>query len=161
LWPVAPRGIDASPPVVTPTESVGHSNVPAALHKLGNIVPLAWPALRGVEAALEFHQQVVRSKIEARVRELAIYTRLRLQQLPAIDLLTPARPGLWAGILTFRFPGRAATELAAALLRSHRVHTRPLQWAESAHGALRASLHIFNTHDDVEKLMMGLQQALR
>jgi selenocysteine lyase/cysteine desulfurase len=26
---------------------------------------------------------------------------------------------------------------------------------------LRASLHIFNTHDDVEKLIMGLQQALR
>ena len=31
--------------------------------------------------------------IEARVRELAIYARLRLQQLPTVDLLTPARPG--------------------------------------------------------------------
>ncbi|MGH8187377.1 MAG: aminotransferase class V-fold PLP-dependent enzyme, partial [Steroidobacteraceae bacterium] len=161
LWPVAPRGIDASPPVVTPTEAVGHSNVPAALHKLGNIVPLIWPALRGVEAALEFHQQVGRSKIEARVRELAIYTRLRLQQLPAVELLTPARPGLWAGILTFRIPGRSAMELAGALMRSHRVHVRHLQWPKGKDGALRASLHIFNTHDDVEKLIMGLQQALR
>ena len=66
----------------------------------------AWPALRGVEAALEFQQQVGRSKIEARIRELAIYARLRLQQLPGIELLTPARPGLWAGILTFRVPGK-------------------------------------------------------
>lgn len=161
LWPVAPRGIDASPPVVTPTEAVGHGNVPAALHKLGNIVPLTWPALRGVEAALEFHQQVVRSTIEARVRELAIYTRLRLQQLPTVELLTPARPGLWAGILTFRVPGRSATQLSGALLRSHRVHVRNLQWPAGEDGALRASLHIFNTHDDVEKLIMGLQQALR
>jgi selenocysteine lyase/cysteine desulfurase len=161
LWPVTPRGIDASPPVFVPTESVGHETVPAALHKLGNIVPQAWPGLRGVEAALEFHQQVVRSKIEARVRELAIYARLRLQQLPTVDLLTPARPGLWAGILTFRFSGRSATDLAAAVARSHRVHVRSLHWPDSADGALRASLHIFNTHDDVEKLMMGLQQALR
>ena len=40
LWPVEPRGIDASPPVITPTQSDGHVGVPAALHKLGNIVPL-------------------------------------------------------------------------------------------------------------------------
>ena len=81
LWPVEPRGLDSVPPVFTPTDADGNTDVPAALHKLGNIVPYAWPALRGVEAALEFQQQVGRSKIEARIRELAIYARLRLQQL--------------------------------------------------------------------------------
>lgn len=161
LWPVEPRGIDASPPVFVPTESAGHSGAPAALHKLGNIVPLAWPALRGVEAALEFQQQLLHNRIEARVRELAIYTRLRLQQLPGLDLLTPARPGLWAGILTFRVPGRSATDLAAAMTRSHRVYVRALEWPNSNDGALRVSLHFFNSHDDVEKLLQALQQALR
>ena len=97
-------------------------SVPAALHKFGNIVPYAWPALRGVEAALEFQQQVGRGKIEARIRELAIYARLRLQQLPGIELLTPARPGLWAGILTFRVPGKSAPDLATAVERTHRVY---------------------------------------
>lgn len=161
LWPVEPRGIDASPPVVTPTESPGHDGVPAALHKLGNVVPLSWPALRGAEAALEFQQQVLRNRIEARVRELAIYTRLRLQQLKGIELLTPARPGLWAGILTFRAANRSSVDLAAAVAGSHRVYVRDLQWPRSAEGALRISLHIFNSHDEVEKLMQGLQQALR
>lgn len=161
LWPVEPRGIDSSPPLFTPTESAGHDDVPAALHKLGNIVPYAWPALRGVEAALEFQQQVVRSKIEARVRELAIYTRLRLQQVPGIELVTPARPGLWAGIVTLRVPGRSAAELATSLARTHRVYVRDLHWLGSTQGALRLSLHIFNSHDDVEKLVQGLQQALR
>jgi selenocysteine lyase/cysteine desulfurase len=131
------------------------------LHKLGNIVPYAWPAMRGVEAALEFQQQVGRSKIEARVRELAIYARLRLQQLRGIELLTPARPGLWAGILTFRAPGKVAIDLAAAVARSHRVHVRAVRWPNDAGGALRLSLHVFNTHDDVEKLVQGLQLALR
>jgi selenocysteine lyase/cysteine desulfurase len=161
LWPTEPRGLDSAPPVFTPTDADGNTNVPAALHKLGNIVPYSWPALRGVEAAMEFQQQVGRSKIEARIRELAIYARLRLQQLTGIELLTPSRPGLWAGILTFRAPGKTAADIATAVERTHRVHVRAIRWPNSAEGALRLSLHVFNTHDDVEKLIQGLQQALR
>ena len=161
VWPIEPRGIDSAPPVFTPTDAAANGDVPAALHKLGSIVPYAWPALRGVEAALEFQQQVVRSKIEARVRELAIYARLRLQQLPGIEVLTPARPGLWAGILTFRLPGKPAAELAAAVERTHRAHVGAVRLPNDANGALRLSVHIFNSHDDVEKLVQGLQQALR
>jgi isopenicillin-N epimerase len=161
LWPTEPRGLDSVPPVFTPTDADGNTDVPAALHKLGSIVPYSWPALRGVEAAMEFQQQVGRSKIEARIRELAIYARLRLQQLTGIELLTPARPGLWAGILSFRVPGKTAADIAAAVERTHRVHVRAIRWPNSAEGALRLSLHVFNTHDDVEKLIQGLQQALR
>ena len=161
VWPTEPRGLDSVPPVFTPTDADGNDDVPAALHKLGNIVPYSWPALRGVETAMEFQQQVGRSKIEARIRELAIYARLRLQQLTGIELLTPARPGLWAGILAFRVSGKMATDVAAAVERTHRVHVRAIRWPNSAEGALRLSLHVFNTHDDVEKLIQGLQQALR
>ena len=161
LWPVEPRGLDSVPPVFTPTDADGNSEVPAAVHKLGNIVPYSWPALRGVEAALEFQQQVGRSKVEARIRELAIYARLRLQQVPGVELLTPARPGLWAGILAFRVPGKTAIDLATAVERTHRVHVRALRWPNDEGGALRLSLHIFSTHDEVEKLIQGLQQALR
>ena len=161
LWPVEPRGLDSVPPVFTPTDADGNTDVPAALHKLGNIVPHAWPALRGVEAALEFQQTVGRGKIEARIRELAIYARLRLQQVTGIEMLTPARPGLWAGILTFRAPGKQAIDLASAIERSHRAHVRVVRFPNDAGGALRLSPNIFSTHDDIEKLVQGLQLALR
>jgi selenocysteine lyase/cysteine desulfurase len=161
LWPVEPRGLDSVPPVFMPTDADGNADVPAALHKLGNIVPHAWPALRGVEAALEFQQTVGRSKIEARIRELAIYARLRLQQVTGIEMLTPARPGLWAGILTFRAPGKQAIDLAAAIERSHRAHVRVVRFPNDAGGALRLSPHIFSTHDDIEKFVQGLQLSLR
>jgi selenocysteine lyase/cysteine desulfurase len=161
LWPAQPRGIDASPPVITPTQSNGHMGVPAALHKLGNIVPLAWPPLRGAEVALEFNQQVLRNRIEARIRELAIYARIRLQELPGIDLLTPNRPGLWGGILSFHVPRRLASDITLGLIRGHRVFTRDLQWPGKPEGAVRISLHAFNTHDEVDKLFQGLQQVLR
>jgi selenocysteine lyase/cysteine desulfurase len=161
LWPVEPRGLDSVPPVFTPTDADGNADVPAALHKLGNIVPYAWPALRGVEAALEFQQTVGRSKIEARIRELAIYARLRLQQVTGIEMLTPARPGLWAGILTFRAPGKQAIDLAAAIERTHRAHARVVRLPHDEGGALRLSPHIFTTHDDIEKFVQGVQLALR
>ncbi len=161
IWPMQARGIDASPPVITPTQSNGHMGVPAALHKLGNIVPLAWPPLRGAEVALDFQQQVLRSRIEARIRELTIYARLRLQQLPGVDLLSPARPGLWAGILSFHVPGKLASDIALGLVRGHRVFARDMQWPGKTAGAVRISLHAFNTHDEVDKLFQGLQQVLR
>ena len=161
LWPVEPRGLDSVPPVFTPMDADGNADVTAALHKLGNIVPYAWPVLRGVEAALEFQQTVGRSKIEARIRELAIYARLRLQQVTGIEMLTPARPGLWAGILTFRAPGKQAIDLAAAIERTHRAHVRVVRLPNDAGGALRLSPHIFTTHDDIEKFVQGVQLALR
>ena len=161
LWPTQPRGIDASPAVITPTQSNGHMGAPAALHRLGNIVPLTWAPLRGAEVALEFQQQVLRSRIEARIRELAIYARLRLQQLPGVELLTPGRPGLWAGILAFHVPGRSASDIALGLVRGHRVFVREMQWPGKIEGAVRVSLHAFNTHDEVDRLFRGLQQVLR
>lgn len=161
VWPTQPRGIDASPPVITPTQSYGHMGVPAALHKLGNIVPLTWAPLRGAEVALEFQQQVMRSRIEARIRELAIYARLRLQQLPGVDLLTPNGPGLWGGILAFHVPGRTAADITMGLVKGHRVFAREMQWPNKSEGAVRISVHAFNTHDEVDRMFQGLQQVLR
>lgn len=161
VWPVEPDGLDASPPVLTPTQSLGHAHVPATLHKLGNIVPHLWPALRGSESALELQQQIGRSKIEARVRELAIYARLRVQQLANAEILTPARPGLWAGILTLRSARHSGQDLATSLANGNRVFVRGIEWPGSEQGALRLSVHIFNTHDEIEKLLLGLNRALK
>ncbi len=157
VWPTEPRGFDASPPTDTPTRSAGNDGVPAALHRFGNVVPQLWAALRGSEAALDFQEQVSRARIEARMRELVLYARMRLPQVPGAEILTPGAPGLWAGILTFRLPGRVAKDVAGALARINRVHLAALNWPTTA-DALRLSLHIFNSHDEIDRLIGGLQQ---
>lgn len=160
LWPTTPRGLDASPPIEVPSASIANEGVPAALHKLGNQVPTLWPALRGAETAMDLHLHVNRARIAARIRELAIYARLRLQQLPGIEILTPSRPGSWAGLLTARFADRSAADLAAALQRNQRVYVSQLAWPGFENGALRVSLHAFNTHEEIERLFEGLRQQL-
>jgi selenocysteine lyase/cysteine desulfurase len=158
LWPVTPGGIDASPAVFTPTDAPGFADVPSALHKFGNNVPHMWPALRGVEAAFELHQQIGQPKLEARVRELAIYARLRLQKISQLEILTPARPGLWAGILTLRLRGRAASEIATTLANA-RIYVAPLRWPDSDAGAIRVSLHFTTAHDHVDKFAQAMEHV--
>lgn len=159
LWPTEPRNIETSPPVAFPAASPGQSVSPSALRRLGNHLPSLWPALKGTEAALDLHQRVGRSRIEARIRELAIYARLRAQQFAGVELLTPARPGSWGGILTFRIPGLAAKGAALRLAKS-RIFVRAIDLPDQPDGALRLSLHVFNSHDDVEKAMQALSRMI-
>ena len=51
--------------------------------------------------------------------------------------------------------------LTAAIERSHRAQVRDVRLPGDAGGALRLSPNIFTTHDDIEKLVQGLQLALR
>jgi isopenicillin-N epimerase len=157
LWPIEPRNIETSPPVAFPALAPGQADAPSALRRLGNHVPSLWPALKGTEAALDLHQRIGRTRIEARIRELAIYARLRAQQIEGLELLTPSRPGLWAGILTFRITGLSAAE-AAARLAKMRVFIHAIDLPDGPDGALRLSLHAFNSHDDVEKVMQALSR---
>ena len=156
LWPSEPRGIDTSPPVVTPTKAIGYDATPSAIHRFGNIVPQLWPALRGSEAALDLHDLINRARIEARVRELVLYARLRLQELNGIEFVTTNAPGLWGGILTFRLPGRVPADVVGALARINRIHFQALTGATANDGALRLSLHMFNSHDEIDRMMQGL-----
>jgi selenocysteine lyase/cysteine desulfurase len=75
---------------------------PATLAKFGCNVRFLGPKLKALEAALDFREQLGADRIEARIRELAIYARLRLQALSDIEILTPGQPGMWGGILCFR-----------------------------------------------------------
>jgi selenocysteine lyase/cysteine desulfurase len=157
IWPSEPRGIDTSPPVITPTQAIGYEASPSAIRRFGNIVPQLWPALRGSEAALELHDRVNRARIEARVRELVLYARLRLQSVEGIQFMTPVAAGLWAGILTFRLPGRVTANVVNALARINRVHFAGLAWPTQSESSLRLSLHMINSHDEIDRMMQGFQ----
>jgi isopenicillin-N epimerase len=134
------------------------TEVPRTTARLSAALPHAWPAFVGTEAAVDFHAAVRRDRIEARVRELAIYARLRLAQLKQVEVLTPNAPGTWGGIVTFRSERVAAPELAERLRLQSRVVVAPVAWGIGQSG-VRVSLHVFNTHDEIERLIQALQRA--
>lgn len=161
IWPTHPQAMDAVPPIATPTREPGQYDVPATLHKMGNVITTLWPALRGSETAMQLHRRILRSRIEARIRELTLYVRMRLQTTPGVRLLTPNHPGMWGGILTFTTAGHAATSVVDNLEKGNQVRARALHWPGIEEGAVRIALHAFNTHEELERLLQGLQRILR
>jgi selenocysteine lyase/cysteine desulfurase len=134
---------------------------PATLAQFGCNVRFLGPKLKALETALEFREQLGADRVEARIRELAIYARLRLQSISDIDILTPAQPGMWAGVLSFKPKRTTAQELALRLKRSNRIAVAAIDLPGMPNApefsAVRACFHIYNSHDDVERLVRALQ----
>lgn len=161
IWPSQPRAMDSVPPIDVPTREPGQHGVSFTLHKMGNVIATLWPALRGSETAMQLHRRILRSRIEARIRELSLYARMRLQTTPGVRVLTTNHPGMWGGILTFTTAGRPAASVVDNLEKGNQVRARALHWPGLEEGAVRISLHAFNTHEELERLLQGLQRILR
>jgi selenocysteine lyase/cysteine desulfurase len=138
---------------------------PATLAKFGCNSRFLGPKLRALEAVLDFRDQLGAERIQARIRELAIYARLRLQPLSDFEILTPAQPGMWGGILAFRPRRIASQELSQRLRRGDKIMVSAISHPIATIGgenqpdfsAVRACFHIYNSHDDVERLVRALQ----
>jgi selenocysteine lyase/cysteine desulfurase len=112
-----------------------------------------------VGIAIEFQQAVNRARIDARVRELVSYLRMRVAGLPGIVFLTPTHPSLWAGILSFAVPNRDHAALAAALAAEDGVVLSHVKHP-GAIDALRVSLHAYSDHAEIDRLALALQRRL-
>lgn len=139
--------------------SIPTEDLPAATARLSAVLPYAWPAWNGTVAAIDFHTAVRRDRIEARIRELLLYARLRLTNMKDVELLTPNAPGTWGGIFSFRSRRVDALELARRLRSQSRIVVAPVTWG-IGQSAVRSAFHVFNTHDELERLALALQRAL-
>jgi selenocysteine lyase/cysteine desulfurase len=151
----APSEEGTSAPSLAPPGTAG---LPLSTARLSAVLPYAWPAWSGTFAAVDFHAAVRRDRIEARIRELLLYARLRLTQLQTIEILTPNAPGTWGGILSFRSSRISASELVEKLRTQSRVALGSVAWG-NGQSAARAAFHVFNTHDEIERLIQALHRA--
>lgn len=129
---------------------------PKTLVKLGTAYKYFAPRWQALDTALNFQEQIGRERVETRLRELTIYAKLRLQQLPKIEILTPSHPAMWGPVMSFRVAADP-NELAAKLAREYNVIVGAVRRTERL-TALRTSLHIYNSHDDIERLLQALQR---
>ncbi len=131
---------------------------PTTLRKFGTSFAWFGPQWQSLTAVLDFHDLIGKARGIARVRELAIYARIRLQKLPGIEFLTPAHPAMFAGILSFRLNTMASSSLVEALASEDRVIVRHVFHPGSGLDATRVSTHLFNSYDDIERLTRIVQR---
>lgn len=119
--------------------------------------------------AMEFHNAIGRSHVEARCRQLCGYARQRLAEIPQLAPITPSQRELSSGIVSFSLASGRHSAVVAALQKRN-IFLKPAQgtyaYVEDAdvpkesYNALRISTHIFNDETDIDRAVEALQEVL-
>lgn len=115
------------------------------------------PLIIALGAAIDFFDTIGMERVAARDRSLAAYLKHQLAQLKNVELLTPPDPQLSGGMVTFRISGKLPkhSDYITEIKQRFNIRLRPV--GEHGLNAIRASLHIFNTLEQVDQLVNAVK----
>ncbi|BCB05495.1 cysteine desulfurase [Bacillus sp. KH172YL63] len=116
----------------------------------------------GLGAAIDFLEQVGLHHIEEHEHKLAAYALNKMNEIEGMTIYGPKDPGQRAGLVTFNIddvhPHDVATVLDAegiAVRAGHHCAQPLMKWLNVSATA-RASFYLYNTEEDIDKLVAGL-----
>jgi cysteine desulfurase / selenocysteine lyase len=116
----------------------------------------------GLGAAIDFLEQIGLENIEAHEHKLAAYAMEKLSKIEGMTIYGPTDPNLRAGVVTFNIndvhPHDVATVLDAegiAVRAGHHCAQPLMKWLKASATA-RASFYLYNTEEEIDKLVEGL-----
>lgn len=119
----------------------------------------------GMAAAIDYIESIGLDAIEAHEHELVAYAMEQMKQVEGLEIYGPLDSGKRAGIVTFNLEGVHPHDLATVLdmngiaVRAGHHCCQPLmKWLEVSATA-RASFYLYNTKQDVDRLVEGLHIA--
>ena len=104
--------------------------------------------------AVRFIESVGVAEIEARNVSLATRFKAQLAEISAVSVLSPMNAGQSAGLVSFTVAGQSADSVVARLWQDHRIVVRQVHYPKS----VRASLHFFNTEEEVDTLARAVAE---
>jgi selenocysteine lyase/cysteine desulfurase len=107
--------------------------------------------------AMDFHNTIGRGRVESRCRELQGRLRRGLENMDGITILTPRKEELCGGIVTISLVEADYREVRRIMLEEHDF---VLKSGKAEYNALRISTHIFNSEEDVDRVVEGLGRVL-
>jgi L-cysteine/cystine lyase len=109
--------------------------------------------LCGFAEAVRLYMERGASENWERIRYLSDYVVGRLRALPGVEMVSPRAADLASGLVAFRVSGHPSPDLSQRLWAESRVVCR---WVEP--DAVRFSLHVFNTEDEIDRVVRALEQ---
>ena len=106
-----------------------------------------------VEAA-KFIENVGIAEIETRNVSLAARFKAQLAEISAVNVLSPMNDAASAGLVSFALSGQSADSVVSRIWQDHRIVIRQVHYPES----IRASLHFFNTEEEVDRLAAAVAE---
>ena len=120
----------------------------------------------GPGVALEYMTAIGMDNIWARIQELASALRTELAELRQVNVHDQGKDR--CGIVTFSCEGIGASELSASLREKHRINTsvsevqltRGKLLEVGTHEILRASVHTYNTEEEIARFIAAAKKQL-
>jgi selenocysteine lyase/cysteine desulfurase len=172
-WTLAPHGTGAlyvkrdRLDELYPTEVGAYSNakleLPSSMEYVDTAVRYE-PGTRdaatveGTRAAIEFMTEIGIERIAAYGQGLARHLQNGLRSIDGVTVLTPADPALSGSITTFRAEQVDYRDLAHDLHETFRLRCRVV--GEVGLNAVRVSTHIFNNHDDCDRVVEAVKELV-
>lgn len=103
--------------------------------------------------ATRFIEAVSVGSIEARNLQLASRLKAQLRESPRVTVLSPEDGPMASGLVTFAVEGWGSEALDDHLWENNKIVVRHIEYPEG----VRASLHFFNTEDEVDQLAAAVR----
>jgi cysteine desulfurase / selenocysteine lyase len=117
------------------------------------------PVMHGLGTAVDFLNIIGMLTVYSRCHTLANLAVEGLRDVPNVKILTPIAPNEYASMLTVRLENMDTMTLQRHLAEKYRLRTRYV--AEADLDALRISIHLYNSRDEVERFIDGVIDASR
>ncbi len=121
----------------------------------------------GLGVAIDYLDQLGMANVRAHEHELTAYALERLAEVPTLRVFGPSDPAERGGLTAFEMEGIHPHDIAALLdrdaicIRAGHHCAQPLHDYYDLPATARASYYVYNTPDDVDRLVASLQNVRR
>jgi cysteine desulfurase/selenocysteine lyase len=119
----------------------------------------------GLGVAVEYLSKLGMDAVRAHERELVGYALAKLTEVPDLTIHGPLEPDQRGGVVAFSLADIHPHDVAAILdgenvaVRAGHHCTQPLMAALGVVATTRASFYVYNTPDDIDRLVAALHRA--
>ena len=119
----------------------------------------------GLGAAIDYLGEIGMEQVRAHERDLTAYALERLPEVEGITLYGPDSPDKRGGVVPFTIEGMHPHDIAelcdrhAVCVRAGHHCAQPLMRCLGVGATARASFHVYNVREDVDRLMDALRSA--
>jgi selenocysteine lyase/cysteine desulfurase len=117
------------------------------------------PLFIGLGASIDFLLHIGIENVWARDEALATALRNGLAEIPNVEILSPRHQGEYSAMTTFKMKNIEYLKLQGFLAEKYKLRTRGV--GEAGLNALRISLHVYNSFEEVNQVLEGLREAAK
>ncbi|MDZ7359879.1 MAG: aminotransferase class V-fold PLP-dependent enzyme [candidate division KSB1 bacterium] len=117
------------------------------------------PLFVGLGAAIDFLMKIGMQNVWARDAALSTAFLNGLQEIAKVELLSPLNQAERGAMITFKMKNIDCLKLQSFLAEKYKLRTRSV--SEAGLNALRVSWHIYNSFDEVNRVLEGVREAAK